>query len=67
MNQVRIGDIYESTDARRWRRIKVRMKNHKYAFCHTKRPGDARYEGRTLIALSRLCPKHHWRLVRRGS
>lgn len=66
MNKVQKGNVYVSTDARRSARIRVLELSATYALCESKKPGERRYSGYTRIQRARLCPKHHWKLVKRG-
>lgn len=79
---VQVGDIYESTDSRRPKRVIVDWifsqsldrttpyttlaTRREIAQCRTKHPKDSRYKGYTEIRLDRLTPKCHWRKVRSG-
>lgn len=70
---VQVGDIYESTDSRRPKRVMVdeiwpefHPSIESFAVCRVKRPGESRYTGYTEISTDRLTPKCHWRKVRSG-
>lgn len=66
MNKPAIGNVYESRDSRRPKRIRVIKLWATTVDCETKNPGDRHYGKITTISRDRLNGKCHWKLVRRA-
>ncbi len=58
-SEVKVGQIWESTDARRPRRVVVGAIEDGYAWVAS----TTNRERRHRIHLDRLCPKGHWQYV----
>lgn len=66
MNKPMIGNVYECTDARRPKRMRIIELRSTTAVCEVKVIGNHHYTRTTVIRRDRLNGKCHWKLVRRA-